>query len=196
MRWVSAKSKSQRGAGERNVRVFGAGVMNNNLLLLAGRAINTQLASPHVAIRLVTHRHDICFPARGVCRLLRMPPSYNRYWFHCCTLCIVTASPPLPPVATTSLPLRSRWYSTSCPFAFNFSFDRTSSSSGVDNGVLYCRDCIRDNSIYRVLKFVFPAFLRYSLFISVVARYMRVLSCTTIIIFEHQNWFREVCYVD
>lgn len=43
--------------------------MNNNLLLLPGRAINTQLAnarrgaaSPHAAIRLVTHRHDICFP--------------------------------------------------------------------------------------------------------------------------------------
>jgi len=45
--------------------VFGAGIMNNNLLLLPGRAINTQLANarpPHVAIRLVTHRHDICFP--------------------------------------------------------------------------------------------------------------------------------------
>lgn len=49
---------------KRDVRVFGGGVMNNNLLLLPGRAINTQLANapPRAAIRLVTHRHDICFP--------------------------------------------------------------------------------------------------------------------------------------
>lgn len=58
------------GAGDCGVRAFGGGVMNNNLLLLPGRAINTQLASararPRAAISSVTHRHDICFRAWSV----------------------------------------------------------------------------------------------------------------------------------
>lgn len=51
-----------------------ARVMNNNQLLLPGRAINTQLTNtpspfppsrslPRAAIRVVTHRHGICFRA-------------------------------------------------------------------------------------------------------------------------------------
>lgn len=80
--------------------------------------------------------------ARAKGRLLRMPPSY-RYWLYCCTLCIVTASPLFPPVATTSPPLcrlslsfsssfsfsLSRRYSTSCLSAFNFSPDTSIADS-------------------------------------------------------------------
>jgi len=59
-------NRGKTAANATSVRALGAGVMNNNPLLLPGRAINTQLASAHpsrAAIRFVTHSHDICFRA-------------------------------------------------------------------------------------------------------------------------------------
>jgi len=86
-------NRGKTAANATSVRALGAGVMNNNPLLLPGRAINTQLANAHpsrAAIRFVTHSHDICFRAWSARGPLRMPSHQRISASLLPAVCIVT----------------------------------------------------------------------------------------------------------